>query len=918
MPQRQHLGIAGLYTDPNPFVATPEGALETANECVIRRVGIAEPRPGFKTASAIGPLDELAGLIAYQSSMLAIGVDTTVKTYLSGGYTVLDEASAQLSWAIDYLRATETRGNLYLATSDKVRRITGTGANQVARGSGVVPPTLLSAKATVTPVGGVVGDDEAVAYRWVIKRRDANGVIQYSAPSAYVTARNTSGTTKDVELIGGWRHAIIYDEATDTGDTLQIYRTEVAGVGEAVGADYFLVGEYPITSTDDDFTVTDTVDETETGVPLYTNDDQEGAEATNWRPPACRDVALYQGSLFFLNQRAHAAKDIDIPAPADWSGDDGGFGIRTVIGTLTNGSQNATTLSVGELTGLRFGQLLVAVLDGGSPVWTWDADSAPIRIVSIGSGLVSLSDDWDGSTTTGLTLIFVDSLRIAVDGGTGRYYPLTASTATLTSMIMQGGASYNEEGTYFAMAGVLAFASGSGGLYINAAESFAARRTLRIEALSALSTLELSASHGEYLPTPLPNHDDTPLTVSAEVHKARIGWSKTNEPDHYLISSFQDFGNSADGLRAVPTRDALWLFKGKGDGIYRLSGAGANSGFRIDLFDSSTYLLHPNLAWAMDDMVYAVTNKGFCAISDAGVVQLSGPIASELRQLETELDHEDTEPGAFGVVNPKAREVIFGVPVLPLGTAGGAGRVYCYNARTGAFTKWFAGASQYSCAAYHIGTRALWFGRNDSGAPRVERLESEEILNADEHHNCVIAAVTTTSTHAAVTIDGGSGWTPEVGDLLTRSTGFGIVTEVTSPTQFTVRRISGINTAGAANAYKRFTALITWRERSVDAPAMLKRWQAVLLHWQDAWGLQRYQLTCAQSANESSQTQNNTYERSSYQRVSSTDDKRALVPRLASLGTRLKPTLNIRQADARWQMAGLTLEFEPVSSRVSR
>ncbi|MGA0355139.1 MAG: hypothetical protein ACO3OC_07660, partial [Ilumatobacteraceae bacterium] len=42
------LRAAGLYTDPNPHSDAPVGALRIADNVVIRRAGVLEPRPGFR------------------------------------------------------------------------------------------------------------------------------------------------------------------------------------------------------------------------------------------------------------------------------------------------------------------------------------------------------------------------------------------------------------------------------------------------------------------------------------------------------------------------------------------------------------------------------------------------------------------------------------------------------------------------------------------------------------------------------------------------------------------------------------------------------------------------------------------------------------------------------------------------------
>jgi hypothetical protein len=385
-------------------------------------------------------------------------------------------------------------------------------------------------------------------------------------------------------------------------------------------------------------------------------------------------------------------------------------------------------------------------------------------------------------------------------------------------------------------------------------------------------------------------------------------------------------------LRSITTRDAVWMLKGKGDGIYRVSGFGALSGFRVDQVDSSTYLLHPNLAVALDDVVWAWTNKGLVTISDAGVIPVNMPIAADTSQLETLLDHEDTTPGAFAVANPKGGEVIFGLPPTPIGTSAGAGVVFVYNATTRAFTKWFKSSNTtfwlsdggVSCMAYKLDTRALWLGQTGTGTPRLERLESEDVVNADTEHAITVSAITVPDgapNTANVTIVAGSTFAPFIGALVRIGSAYGIVigTYLNDTEHFVVARTSGFATPGAGTAYEPYESTAGWRWKTADAAAVLKRFTELFTHWETHFGVYEWVVTLQR---EDLQGAGLSFLESAYTRPEAdaqpARDHRALVPRTAALGSRLRPYLTVRQADCRWRVSGLTVGYEPLSSRVSR
>lgn len=926
MVQRSHLGISGLATDANPLVAVPEGALDEASEVVARRVGELEPRPGFKRGTALGSFESIIALCGFRDALLAVGLEgVTPKTRLTTNHTVLDEDAGELSWALDHIRGQEARGNFYLTTSDKPRKLTAVGANQTARGAGVVPPTLHS---TTTTSGTFLADGESVSYRFCVKRTDENGLVTRSAPSGRCIVTNDTGSDADVVVAGSYRDAIDFDPATGVGDIIEVYRS-LKTTSEVPDDEHFLLREREATAASGTISFTDYYEEDRLGAPLYTNDDEEGEEAANFRPPAARDLALFKDSLFYIGYTDYARSVFYRTGGANQTGENDGIGTRDAVATLTNGSTQISGLNATELAGLEVG--MIVYIAPGSNDWL-NPTSAPVYIVSIatGFGTCETNVEWNGATGA-QAVVFADAMRLE-SGATVEYYDARFSEKLIRWINIGGTDSSGSAATgytYTAFPYAFALAIAIAGEFQGTVRQAGFRR-LAIEALDATTSYIIGATHGDEYNPELATIA-SPQTVEPEEHHDRVGWSKTDQPEHFLLSSYQPVGNSTGLLRGIATRDAVWLLKGRGDGVYRLSGFGATSGFRIDHFDSGTYLLAANMAVAFEDRVYLWTNIGLASLSDAGVVPLSGPrIASDTRELETLLDDTTELPGAFAAANHKASEIVMGLPALPLDAgAGAAGRTLVYNTRTGGLTDWFRSSDTtpwltadgaVSAVGYNLVTRELYFGTTSTNRPRVERLENGVVIHADNSEAITISgigvvdAADPTLLHVASFSGGG---TIAVGDLIALDSEQYAVVEQVSPLH--VRKEAGTGfSVGDGDVYKAFTSRVRWLPKTGDAPSVMKRYQECVLHFTRFLGMREWSLRLEQSRDEAlGETYD--FEDEAYTRSATrTKDHRSTVPRAAHLGTQIVPALEITQADARWRLAGLTLTFEPVTTRLNR
>ena len=895
----QELGVTGLWVDPSPQTDAPAGAMDIALDVVFRRAGTVEPRPGFKSGFATPPLDEIKALIPFNGDVVTVGIDgATSKTRWLGGDAILTVATAELSWDTDYnaVRGVEARKNLYITTSDAVRKLTS-GSDLLADFAGMPPQFTFYAGSAATTTYSVLTDNTRTAYRAVVRRKDANGLVVRSAPTSRSLAEITTARDASISLY-------FYDYGRiAAGDVIEVYRSLSVASTLTPSDVMYLAFEITVTSAHIAAgQITGQLDPTlsaNLGAALYTNPTREGIERRNQPPMLATDFALYNGSLFASNVTAPYRLQTIIPAYGVATGNATGLGNRNYTGTRTNGSASITGMS--SIVGIQVGQLHV-----------WNGVILPVAAVS--GTTITMGTVYAGATDGApVTLSFVDSVRI-YNGTTSLYYQ--ANSTGLQRYINDGA------GSYTANASVTLILSGTGYYTIDSAQQFVPRQSILFEGLLPSSPVfYVSATHGDEYEPPLAlidNGDGSAGTVATQdVFVNGIAWSKSDQPEHFMLGALGRIGNERSPiLRIFSTLDGLWILKGRGDGLYRLTGFGERSGWSWKQVDASLYLLHPKLACQMGDKVYAWTNRGAVEISDSGINELSTPAISTLTALfERTIDAANAEQ-VYCIANEKDNEVIWQLGIVESISYA----TYVFNTLSRAWSTWFADSSATACAAYDPSTGLISLGRTDSGTTRIERGISQyatTAFNADREFSVTVATATTT----AITINGGSGWTPAVGDVVVQSSVYYVVTAITSATEFTVH-LTGL-TAAAATAYEAFESSMRWLPKTAPGVAVAKRAAALTFHWETSGGVRDYTVT-AQSSQDgygstTSLAYSLTYDTDHSDAIADYPrETRALLPRGVAIGPRLRPGLKIKTADARWRVSGVSIESEPLGTRVAR
>lgn len=312
-----NLKAKGLYTFPNNLGELPPGALLEAENVVIDRDGVIEPRRGFKEYGDEMPdlADRAKQLLVYKNRILRHFDDVLQFDDGSGGFTAFSGSFSEVVAGLR-IKGTEANGNFYFTTSTGIQKISAPSASAFTNQSGYIKPAgvvkaLDIAGSINYSVPGFLEPTSKVAYRVVFGIVDDNNNEVLGAPSQRLVLTNYSESqSATVDLV-----ITVPSEITTTDFFYQIYRTQiVTGTLSTIdsldpGDEMNLVFEDDINSEQlaaQTIEVNDITPESfrEGALPLYTNPvSGEGILQSNDRPPLSTDINLFRNSVFYSNTK---------------------------------------------------------------------------------------------------------------------------------------------------------------------------------------------------------------------------------------------------------------------------------------------------------------------------------------------------------------------------------------------------------------------------------------------------------------------------------------------------------------------------------------------------------------------------------------------------------------------------------------
>ena len=390
----------------------------------------------------------------------------------------------------------------------------------------------------------------------------------------------------------------------------------------------------------------------------------------------------------------------------------------------------------------------------------------------------------------------------------------------------------------------------------------------------------------------------------------RIYYSKVQQPEAVPLLQYIDVGATDKQILAlIPLRESLIILKE--DGIYRLS---ANLG--VDLIDGTQQLIGQKTAVALNNAVFALTTQGVVNITDSGAQVIDLPISNDIRQLfGSALD--TIKSNSFAVAYETSRMYILFLPAT-------AGESYCsqafvFNTFTQTWVRW---TLNKSAGALDPATDKLVLGSAVRNGLDLERKQYSYSDHVDYD------SVQTISAQVANVISIGSSDTISVGDMIYESESIFSFVESVDSAAGTVTVLDDVTfTLGPVSVYSAIPTKIKWLPITAGAPYALKHFSEASFYFQALFpSAATATFTSDKSAGEKPVPLTGdsasggwglfAWGDAPWGNVPSKKPVRLLVPREHQRCSQLSLTFEHSYAYGLWELSGVSLLFNPGSSRI--
>jgi hypothetical protein len=200
MSQSLVLAVRGLYTNNNELSTAPVGALKTADNIVINKSSIAEPRRGFNRLAFTLPSvsDRADKLFQYQNKLLLHYGSTSMAYYdASTGVNTYQGTYSHPDSYLARIKSAEANQNFYHTSSKGIQRLDLVTSQPEQAGMFKGLDILASAHSNVS---GFMSNNTQVAYRAIWGKTDANENLIRGFPSQRAVLANQTGGLQDANL----------------------------------------------------------------------------------------------------------------------------------------------------------------------------------------------------------------------------------------------------------------------------------------------------------------------------------------------------------------------------------------------------------------------------------------------------------------------------------------------------------------------------------------------------------------------------------------------------------------------------------------------------------------------------------------------------------------------------------------------
>lgn len=704
MPFETSLSFRGLNTSPNNLGAGSEGALVEADNVVIRFPDVLEPRRGQEAVTVASWTNPVSQVAFFDDDML-IHSESADKIRFVGAAQDLtgDYSAAQPEGYTSYRLKTAVNGRHLHAATDKGVVVIESADTVTPRVSGIQAPTLPNAAVVVdtgSPVPpGWLANGESVAYRAVFGFKDENDTLHLGPPSERIIVTNTTGSlgnvyinvplsTAPVDVSGNLVIGLFVQFYRSAIVTSPTQPSELLQLATEVNVD---TSEY---TRDDVFYTTDIAppEFVAAQLPLYTNDEQEGATQANSPAPYSTDLASWSQRLWYANTRqpdSLAVQLLGVGGGGNANLDATGLRIGDTITINAFNDSGAATFTAATTSDLNLRTFAVTTTSTPAENVT-NALTELARCVNLQS-LVSpsASSDIIAYLVTDRTFNIRSNIvfrRRTVDLTESTGFTVTYATPDLliTSMTTAAGVTTVTTGTV------------PHRLLVGDAVRFtrAGYPTLDVRVTNVVDadTFEIDGLVGVYtvytrVRRRFANtvwNPDLSVGQSSEnqLSPERLYYSKVLEPEAVPALNYIDVGTAGKPiLRIQPQRDRLLVLKE--EGTFAIYG---DYPFSAQLVDDTVQLIAPDSVTAIGSTVFALMDDGVVAITEGSIQPIDEPIDSLLKPYFASSKLATTAT-SFGVGYESEKVFALFTPALA-GVAGYGAKAYVYGLTSGAWTTW--------------------------------------------------------------------------------------------------------------------------------------------------------------------------------------------------------------------------------------
>lgn len=410
----------------------------------------------------------------------------------------------------------------------------------------------------------------------------------------------------------------------------------------------------------------------------------------------------------------------------------------------------------------------------------------------------------------------------------------------------------------------------------------------------------------------------TSQTSSNDEFKNGLMFSKSGIPEAVPLKNIFRIGASDDRIkRIVPLRDGLFIFKER-DGIYVLRGEDETS-FTVSLLDGTAKIASPDSLATVSNLIYGLFAAGVCEVSDSGVEIVGLPIKDRILELSGVASDEISSYG-FGIGYDTEGKYILCLPTVNGATS--AAQQFVFDVYGRSWCRW---TLNMRSGGINPANDKLYYGAGDSAKVRVERKIFSYTDFVDYGATCTISAYSTTT----VTVDNTSGM--GIGDVLKQGDALAYIESINTNDGTVVIDITQTWTTGAATVehLKAIYCKVEWNPEFADNPSGYKQFfEGALLFKQVFQKDASVYFYSDSNPSESSIVLESSSGNGSWGGFewglapwggeSAREPIRFGIPRPASRCNLLSIRFESRVAYSNFQLNGISLSYNPTSTRIAR